>query len=65
HELPGPAVALQAGPEGAEAFAARLRRGHPALVARIQDERVLLSARTLAPDEIALAAGCVESARRC
>jgi L-seryl-tRNA(Ser) seleniumtransferase len=65
HELPGPAVALQAGPEGAEAFAARLRRGHPALVARIQDGRVLLSARTLAPDEIALAAGCVESARRC
>jgi len=63
-ELPGPAVALAPGPEGAEAFAARLRRGRPALIARIQEDRVLLSARTLAPDEIALAARCVETARR-
>ena len=65
HELPGPAVALQAGPEGAEALAARLRRGHPALIARVQDEQVLLSARTLAEDEIAVAARCVQEARRC
>ena len=65
HELPGPAVALQAGPEGAEALAARLRRGHPALIARVQDEQVLLSARTLAEDEIAVAARCVQDARRC
>jgi L-seryl-tRNA(Ser) seleniumtransferase len=64
-ELPGPAVALQAGPEGADALAARLRRGHPALIARVQDEQVLLSARTLAEDEIALAARCVQDARRC
>jgi L-seryl-tRNA(Ser) seleniumtransferase len=64
-ELPGPAVAVAPGPEGADAFAARLRRGHPALIARVQDDRVLLSARTLAQDDIALAAQCVESARRC
>ena len=65
HELPGPAVALQAGPEGAEALTARLRRGHPALIARVQDDQVLLSARTLAEDEIAVAARCVQDARRC
>jgi L-seryl-tRNA(Ser) seleniumtransferase len=64
-ELPGPAVALEAGPEGAEALAARLRRGHPALIARVQDDQVLLSARTLAEDEIAVAARCVQDARRC
>ena len=65
HELPGPAVALQAGPEGAEGLAARLRRGHPALIARVQDDQVLLSARTLAEDEIAVAARCMRDARRC
>jgi L-seryl-tRNA(Ser) seleniumtransferase len=64
-ELPGPAVALEPGPQGADALAARLRRGDPALIARVQDERVLLSARTLAQDEIPLAAQCVTSARRC
>jgi L-seryl-tRNA(Ser) seleniumtransferase len=63
-ELPGPAVTLDPGPEGADALAARLRRGEPALIARVQDERVLLSARTLAEDEIALAAQCVARARR-
>jgi L-seryl-tRNA(Ser) seleniumtransferase len=63
-ELPGPAVAIDPGPESAEAFAARLRAGRPALIARLQDDRVLLSARTLAEDEIALAARCVEGARR-
>ena len=64
-ELPGPAVALDPGPEGADALAARLRRGDPALIARVHDERVLLSARTLAEDEIAPAAQCVATARRC
>ena len=64
-ELPGPAVSLAPGPEGAGALAARLRRGDPPLIARVHDDRVLLSARTLAEDEIPLAAGCVASARRC
>jgi L-seryl-tRNA(Ser) seleniumtransferase len=63
-ELPGPAVALEPGPDGAETFAAALRGGHPALIARIQDDRVLLSARTLTETEIAIAARCVEGARR-
>ena len=63
-ELPGPAVALDPGPQGAEALAARLRQGDPALIARVQDDRLLLSARTLAEDEIPLAAQCVASARR-
>jgi L-seryl-tRNA(Ser) seleniumtransferase len=64
-ELPGPAVSLEPGPEGAGALAARLRRGDPPLIARVYDDRVLLSARTLAEDEIPLAARCVASARRC
>ncbi|MGZ4273053.1 MAG: L-seryl-tRNA(Sec) selenium transferase [Solirubrobacteraceae bacterium] len=63
HELPGPAVALDPGPDGAEALAARLRRGDPPLIAPVRGERILLSARTLADDEIALAARCVASAR--
>jgi L-seryl-tRNA(Ser) seleniumtransferase len=64
-ELPGPAVSLAPGPEGAGALAARLRRGDPPLIARVHDDQVLLSARTLAEDEIPLAARCVASARRC
>jgi L-seryl-tRNA(Ser) seleniumtransferase len=62
-ELPGPAVALEPGADGAEALAARLRRGDPPLIARVRDGRVLLSARTLAEGEVALAARCVTSAR--
>jgi L-seryl-tRNA(Ser) seleniumtransferase len=63
HELPGPAVALAPDAEGAEALAARLRRGDPPLIARVRSDRVLLSARTLAEGEIALAAQCVTAAR--
>jgi L-seryl-tRNA(Ser) seleniumtransferase len=63
HELPGPAVALEPGADGAEAFAGRLRRGDPPLIARVRHDRVLLSARTLGEGEIALAARCVIAAR--
>jgi L-seryl-tRNA(Ser) seleniumtransferase len=63
-ELPGPAVALDPGPEGAEALAARLRQGDPPLIARVREHRVLLSARTLTEEEIPLAARCVLAARR-
>ena len=63
HELPGPVVAIDPGPDGAGALAARLRGGEPPLVARIAAGRVLLSARTLAPAELALAARCVQRAR--
>ena len=53
-ELHGPAVALDPGPAGADAFAAALRAGDPPLVGRIQDGRLLLDPRTLADDEIDL-----------
>jgi L-seryl-tRNA(Ser) seleniumtransferase len=65
HELDGPGVALEPGEHGAAALAARLREGDPPLIVRVQDELVLLSARTLTPDEISLAADCVARARRC
>ena len=63
HELAGPAVAIDPGPGGAEAFAARLRSGTPPVLARIAGGRVVLSARTLAIDELPLAARCVQRAR--
>src|SRR4051794_13540557 len=62
-ELPGPAVALDPGPAGADALAARLRAGDPALVGRIQDGRVLLDPRTLDDEEADLAARVVRAAR--
>jgi L-seryl-tRNA(Ser) seleniumtransferase len=65
HELDGPGVALDPGPAGADALAARLRAGDPAVIARVRDGLVLLSARTLAADEITVAAECVARARRC
>ncbi len=63
-ELQGPAVELDPGSEGAEALAARLRRGDPPLIARVHNARILLSARTLSGEEIGLAADCVARARR-
>ena len=63
-ELPGPGVELDPGPAGAEAFAGRLRRGDPALIARVQGGRILLGARTLTAEEIPLAGDCVVRARR-
>jgi L-seryl-tRNA(Ser) seleniumtransferase len=62
-ELPGPAVALDPGPIGADALAAALRAGDPAVVGRIEDGRVLLDPRTLAPDELDAAASAVAAAR--
>jgi L-seryl-tRNA(Ser) seleniumtransferase len=62
-ELPGPAVELVGTDDGADALAARLRGGDPPLIARVQNDRVLLSARTLTAVEIPLAAECVARAR--
>jgi L-seryl-tRNA(Ser) seleniumtransferase len=61
-ELPGPVVALGAGsPDG---LAARLRAGSPPLIGRIEDGRLLLDPRTLARDELELAADAVRRALR-
>jgi L-seryl-tRNA(Ser) seleniumtransferase len=62
-ELPGPAVALDAGSAGPDALAARLRTGDPALLARITAGRVLLNARTLSDAETTTAGECVARAR--
>ncbi|MEA2269078.1 MAG: L-seryl-tRNA(Ser) seleniumtransferase [Solirubrobacteraceae bacterium] len=62
-ELPGPAVALEPGPAGADALAAALRAGDPAVLARIQDGRVLLDVRTLSDEEAELAADVVRGTR--
>jgi L-seryl-tRNA(Ser) seleniumtransferase len=47
--LPTFVLALRTG--DADALAARLRRGDPAIVARIEDGRVVLDPRTVMPDE--------------
>jgi L-seryl-tRNA(Ser) seleniumtransferase len=62
-ELPGPAVALDAGPAGPDALAAALRATDPPLVGRIQDGRLLLDPRTLTDEEADLAAAAVRAAR--
>jgi L-seryl-tRNA(Ser) seleniumtransferase len=62
-ELPGQAVALDPGPAGANAFAAALRAGDPALVGRLHGGRLLLDPRTLTDDEARQAAEVVRAAR--
>ena len=61
-ELPGPAVALGAPGADPQALAAALRAGDPPLLARIADGRVLADPRTLAADELDLAAAAVRAA---
>ncbi|HWC25814.1 MAG TPA: L-seryl-tRNA(Sec) selenium transferase [Solirubrobacteraceae bacterium] len=60
-ELPGPAVALDPGPAGADALAAALRAGDPAVVGRIHAGRLLLDPRTLTDDEAREAARAVRA----
>ncbi|HXA54520.1 MAG TPA: L-seryl-tRNA(Sec) selenium transferase [Solirubrobacteraceae bacterium] len=62
-ELPGPAVALDAGSDGPGPLAAKLRAGDPALLARIHAGRVLLNARTLSNSEATMAGECVARVR--
>jgi L-seryl-tRNA(Ser) seleniumtransferase len=61
-ELPGPAVAVDAGAEGAEALAHGLRRADPAVVARIRQGRLLLDPRTLTDEEARAAGRAVRAA---
>jgi L-seryl-tRNA(Ser) seleniumtransferase len=62
-ELTGPAVALEPGPGGADALAAALRGGEPALVGRIHSGELLLDPRTLTDEEARRAAQLVVAAR--
>jgi L-seryl-tRNA(Ser) seleniumtransferase len=62
-ELPGPAVALDPGPAGADALAAALRAGDPPLVGRTKDGRLLLEPRTLTDEEADLAVCAVRAVR--
>jgi L-seryl-tRNA(Ser) seleniumtransferase len=50
-ELEGPVVAVTS-PAGAQALCDRLRRGDPAIIARVHDDAVLLDPRTLADVEV-------------
>ncbi len=63
-ELPGPAVAIEPGPAGADALAAALRAGEPAVVGRIHDGRLLLDPRTLTDDEAREVARAVRAVLR-
>jgi L-seryl-tRNA(Ser) seleniumtransferase len=60
-ELHGPAVAVALPGVSADALAARLRAADPPVIARIEDDRVLLDPRTLADDELTLVARAVGS----
>ena len=61
-ELPGPVVALDAGTRGADGLARALRQGDPPVLARIQQERLLLDPRTLTDEEAAEVARAVRAA---
>ncbi|MCW3024852.1 MAG: L-seryl-tRNA(Sec) selenium transferase [Solirubrobacterales bacterium] len=61
-ELPGPAVALDAGAGGPEALALALRQGEPPVIARIQDGGLLLDPRTLSDEEAVQAAAAIAAA---
>jgi L-seryl-tRNA(Ser) seleniumtransferase len=60
-ELPGPAVALDAGSAGIDALAQALRTADPAVVGRIQHGRLLLDPRTLTDEEAEEAALAVRA----
>ena len=61
-ELRGPAVALAPAGADPESLAAELRDGEPPLIPRIADGRVLVDPRTLADEEIELAASVIRRA---
>ena len=49
--LPTVAVAVEPGPPGADAFAARLRAASPPVVVRVVEQRIVVDLRTVQPDE--------------
>lgn len=60
--LPTTLVALESGALGANGLALRLRLGRPPLVARVEEERVLLDPRTLPLDRYEQVARAVDTA---
>jgi L-seryl-tRNA(Ser) seleniumtransferase len=63
-ELPGPVVRVPAGPSGAGELARRLRGGDPPVVARIQQDQLLLDPRTLTDAEATEVAAAVRRVTR-
>ncbi len=61
-ELPTTLVALDPGPLGAQGLALRLRLGSPPVIARVQDDRVLLDPRTLPEESFAAIGAAVRAA---
>jgi len=61
-DLPTWAVELDPGEMGAPELERRLRRGSPAVVARIKNDRILLDLRTVSPGETALLFQAVRAA---
>ena len=62
-ELSGPVVAIDPGAAGADALAAALRAGDPALMGRVHAGELLLDPRTLTDEEARWAARMVVAAR--
>jgi L-seryl-tRNA(Ser) seleniumtransferase len=60
--LPTTVVALDAGSLGPDGLALRLRLGHPSVVARVADDRVLLDPRTLPEESFPAVAQAIEQA---
>jgi L-seryl-tRNA(Ser) seleniumtransferase len=63
-ELEGPVVAVDAGPDGVDALAARLRAADPPVIGRISEGRLLLDPRTLTDAEAEVAGAAVRAALR-
>jgi L-seryl-tRNA(Ser) seleniumtransferase len=63
-ELPGPVVRVPAGTSGAGELARRLRGGDPPVVARIQQDQLLLDPRTLTDAEATEVAAAVRRVTR-
>jgi L-seryl-tRNA(Ser) seleniumtransferase len=61
-ELPGPVCAVDPSPFGADALVGAVRRGEPPVIARIEDDLVLLDPRTMSDAEANRAAAAVNSA---
>lgn len=62
HRLETRVVRIDPGPLRAATLAAALRHGRPPLIARMQDDQLLLDLRTLADEEVEPAAAAVASA---